>query len=118
MVCVQVLYHSYSYILFAHIIGYYPSTEYDLIKCMLTLSNQSYIASYTPAIILSINILLPFFRHKQDIVRQGIYEAIKFHESPKWCKFCNFCGICFSWILPCLELNVCVSIYLEINFHD
>ena len=53
--------------------------------CMLTLSDQSYIASYTLAIILSI--LFPFFRHEQDIVRQGIFEAIKFHGSPKWCKF-------------------------------
>ena len=54
---------------------------------MLTLSDQSYIAPYTPAIILSINILFPFFRHEQDIVRQGIFEAIKFHGSPKWHKF-------------------------------
>ena len=42
--------------------------EYDLIKCMLTLSDQSYITSDTLAIILSINILFPFFRLEQDIV--------------------------------------------------
>ena len=54
---------------------------------MLILFDQSYIASYTPAIILSINILFPFFRHKQDIVRQGIFEAIKFCGSPNWHKF-------------------------------
>ena len=53
---------------------------YDLVKCMLTLSDQSYIASYTPAIILSINILFPFFRLEQDIVRQGMFEAIKFRD--------------------------------------
>ena len=59
------------YILFPHIIGYHPSTiyEYDMIKCMLTLSDQSYIAFCTPAIILSINILFPFFRLEQNIVR-------------------------------------------------
>ena len=54
---------------------------------MLTLSDQSCIASYTPAIILSINILFLFFRHEQDIGRLGIFEAIKFLGSPKWCKF-------------------------------
>ena len=40
-----------------------------------------------PAIILSINILFHFFRLEQDIVRQGIFEAIKFCGSPKWPKF-------------------------------
>ena len=54
---------------------------------MLTLSDQSYIASYTPAIILFINILFPFLRHEQDIERQGIFEVIKFCGSPKWPKF-------------------------------
>ena len=53
---------------------------------MLTLSDQSYniIASYIPTIILSINILFPFFRLEQE--RQGIFEAIKFCGSPKWPK--------------------------------
>ena len=31
--------------------------------------------------------LFPFFKHEQDIIRQGIFEAIKFHGSPKWRKF-------------------------------
>ena len=53
----------------------------------VNLSDQSYMASYIPAIILSINILFPFFRLKQDIVRQGIFETIKFCGSPKWSKF-------------------------------
>ena len=53
---------------------------------MLTLSNQSYIASYTFAIIIYIY-TFPFFRLEQDIVRQGIFKVIKFRESPKWPKF-------------------------------
>ena len=36
---------------------------------------------------VSINILFSFFRLEQDIVRQGIFEAIKFCGSPKWSKF-------------------------------
>ena len=76
---------SYLLILLDTILSKY--CDYDLIKCMLTLSDQSYIASYTPAIILSINILFPFFRLEQNIVRQGIFAAIRFHGSPKWCKF-------------------------------
>ena len=55
---------------------------------MLILSDQSYIACYIPAIILSTNTLFPFFRLEQDIVRQGIvFETIKFCGSPKWPKF-------------------------------
>ena len=52
--------------------------------------DQSYIASYTPTIILSIKYTFPFFiiRLEQDIVRQGIiFETIKFRESPKWPNF-------------------------------
>ena len=89
---------------------------------MLTLSDQSYVASYTPAMILSINILFPFFRHEQDIVRQGIFEAIKFHGSPKWCKFIisvafdfhEFYHTCSKMYL----LYIPVWVYLEINFRD
>ena len=42
----------YIAILFSHIIGYYQSTvyNYDLIRCMLTLPDQSNIASYTPVL--------------------------------------------------------------------
>ena len=29
----------------------------------------------------------PFFRLEQDIVRQGIFEVLKFRGSPKWPKF-------------------------------
>ena len=42
----------YIAILFSHIIGYYQSTvyNYDLIRCMFTLPDQSNIASYTPVL--------------------------------------------------------------------
>ena len=78
---------SYSYIPFAHIIGYSIQVlwVYDLIKSMLTLSAWPIIYCFLhPCIILSINILFPFFRLEQDNVRQGIFEAIKFRGSPKW----------------------------------
>ena len=68
--------------------------KYDLIKNMSTLPDQSNTASYTPAMILSTyNIPFPFFRLEQDIVKQGIFKAIKFHGSPKMAKICDFCGI-------------------------
>ena len=55
---------------------------------MLTLPDQSNTASYTPAIILCVcNIPFSFFRLEQDIVRQGIFETIKFCGSPKCLKF-------------------------------
>ena len=63
---------------------------------MSTLPDQSIAntVSYTTAMILSTyNIPFPFFRLEQDIVTQGIFEAIKFRESPKMPKICNFCGI-------------------------
>ena len=89
---------------------------------MLTLSDQSYIASYTPAIILSINVLLPFFRHEQDIVRQGIFEEIKFHGSTKWCKFIMSVAFDFhGFYHTCSKMYVLyipVWLYLEINFRD
>ena len=37
------------------------------------------------------------------IVRQGIFEAIKFRESSKLAQICNFRGIKFSWILPYVQ---------------
>ena len=87
IVCVQVTATAISYLLILLDIIQCKYCNYDLIKCMSTLSDQSYIASYTPAINLSINISFPFFRYEQDIVRQGTFEVIKFFGSPKLCKF-------------------------------
>ena len=85
---------------------------------MLTLSDLSYIASYIPAIILSISILFPFFRLEQDIVR---FEAIKFHGSPKWPKFVISVAFDFHGFYHTCSKIICViytSIYLEISFCD
>ena len=91
---------------------------------MLTLSDQSYIASYTPAIILSTNILFPFFRLEQDIVRQGIVFETKFCGSPKWPKFIiiiisvafDFHG--FYHTCSNILCIIYTGIYLEINFRN
>ena len=88
---------------------------------MLTLSNQSYIASYTFAIIIYIY-TFPFFRLEQDIVRQGIFELIKFCGSPKWPKFVipvafDFHGV-YHTCSRVYVLYILVYSYLEINFRD
>ena len=68
------------------------------------------------------NILFSFFRHEQDILRQGIFGAIKFHGSPKWRKFVIPVAFDFyGFYHTCSKINVCViytGIYLEINFCD
>ena len=78
IVCVQVpLLQLYFICSYYQILSKY--CEHDLIKCMLTLSDQSYSYCFlNPCHNFSYKYTFLFFTLEQDIVRQGIFEVIKF----------------------------------------